>query len=94
MPATQICQPDLNFVDSRRAVNDQGGNDTSLTNYADTASIATLKASLSSYDSNTYTTAMLDTMNVNDLVFAWRQTSSSSNAKSIADYVPRQAVRS
>lgn len=96
--ANQYLPPlDVSFVDSRRATPDanSGANaDASyLSSFGDLESIRTLRTALNTYDPKTYTQAVLNTMNVNDMVFAWRQTSSLLNAKSIADYMVRQAVQ-
>lgn len=87
----------LAVTDSRRATPDanSGANaDASyFSNWADTESIRTMRTALNTYDNKTYNTTNLNIMNANDIVFAWRQTSSLLNAKSIADYMVRQAAQ-
>lgn len=96
--ANQLLPPiDVGFVDSKRASTDANSGTNAdanyITNIADVRDVRALRLSLSAFDAITYTSAVLNTMSVNDMVFAWRQTSSLLNAQSIADYIPRQTAR-
>lgn len=82
MSRYQLRQLDLNFTDSRRASPDNT-DESSITNYTDTTSIATIKQALQESDPNTYTDEYLGLMNTNDMVFAWRTLK---EPKSISDY--------
>lgn len=97
--ANQYLPPiDIGFIDSKRATPDanSGANADAnyTTNFGELESIRTIRGALNTFDPLTYTAAVLNTMNVNDMVFAWRQTSSTLNAKGIADYMVRQTARS
>lgn len=80
---------DLNFTDARRPVVATGTNP--ITNYSETEDITALRTALNTFDSFTYTAANMDTMSVNDLVFAWRACRGQQG--SIADYYPAQTAR-
>lgn len=82
---------DFDFTNSLRAVASMGGSDDSLTDPADYTSITSLRTTLSTFDSLTYTSAVLDGMTVNDMVFAVR---SIQDPTTIASYVTAQVARS
>lgn len=97
--ANQFHPPiDMGWIDSKRASPDanSGANADAnyTTNFSELESVRTIRSALNTFDPITYTDAVLNTMNVNDMVFAWRQTSSESNAKGIANYMVRQTARS
>jgi len=85
---------DLNFTDSRKAdpLYNGGANAqlNPITNYAETEDIASLRLALNTFGPNTYTAAILNTMNVNDLVFAWR--ACRGQQASISNYHPAQVA--
>lgn len=95
MANQQMGAIDLNFTDSRKAsaVYYSGANagDNPLTNYAETVDIDALRTALSTFDSFTYTAPVLNTMSVNDMVFAWRMCRG--NHQSVADYATAQVAR-
>ena len=77
MANVMLGSPDINFTNSLKAVADMGGGDTDLTtpvNYS----------SLTAIDAVTYSSANLDTMTINDMVFALRN---EDDPKTIADYM-------
>jgi hypothetical protein len=85
---------DLNFTDSRKAdptfwSGAFSGNNP-ITNYAETEDITSLRTALNTFSPTTYTTAVLNNMNVNDLVFAWR--ACRGQQASISDYHPAQSA--
>lgn len=77
---------DFNFTNANNA-NDGDGDLTDATDYV---SITSLKATLAAYDAFTYTTAALDAMTVNDMVFAVR---SIQDPTTIANYMVAQTAR-
>lgn len=83
------------MTDSRRAaLNYQSGvnaGDRALSAPAAALSIDELRAFLLAFDSDTYTERVLDIMNTNDMIFAWRMCSG--NETSIADYMTPQVSR-
>lgn len=96
--ALQLLPPiDIGWVDSKRASTDANSGANAAvnytTNFAELAGVASLRTALNTFDPITYTSAVLDIMSVNDMVFAWRQTSSLLNAQGIANYIPRQTAR-
>jgi hypothetical protein len=84
---------DLNFTDSRKAdpLYNGGANArlNPITNYAETEDIASLRTALNTFSATTYTSRVLDIMNVNDLVFAWR--ACRGQQLSISNYYPAQS---
>ena len=96
--ANQFHPPiDIGFIDSKRATPDANSGPNAdanyTTNFGELESIRTIRTALNTYDPKTYPAAVLNTMTVNDMVFAWRQTSSLLNAKGISDYMLRQGVQ-
>lgn len=86
---------DINFTDSRKAdpVYNSGASASTnpLVNYTETEDVGTLRAALNTFDAFTYTNAALDTMTLNDMVFAWR--ACRGNQTSITNYHPAQTAR-
>jgi hypothetical protein len=84
---------DLNFTDSRKATSvffsGASAQTNPITNYAETEDIASLRTALNTFSPTTYTATMLNTMNVNDLVFAWR--ACRGQQASISNYHPAQS---
>lgn len=78
---------DINFTDARKTPTATNP----ITNYAETEDITAIKAALNTFDAFTYTTAAMNTMSVNDLLFAWRACRGQQG--SIADYYPAQTAR-
>lgn len=81
---------DINFTNSLRAVADTGGDTDDLTDPSDYTTVATMDTFLSTFDSDTYTAAVLAKMNINDKVFAVR---SIQDPTTIADYMTAQVSR-
>jgi hypothetical protein len=94
MANQQLCPPELGFIDSRRAtsVYNSGASAaaTAIVAYSETASIATLRTALNTHSPIGYTSAVLDGMTVNDMVFAWRMCSG--NHASVSDYAIAQVA--
>lgn len=89
MANTQLCPPDVNFVNSLRAVADQGGSGSQLTTVANYASISALRGALNAANGAYYTTSKLDQMTVNDMVFALRNMQ---DPTTIASYMTASAA--
>lgn len=89
MANTQLSPPDVNFVNSLRAVADQGGSGSQLNTVANYGSISALRGALNTANAGYYTVARLDQMTVNDMVFALRNMQ---DAKTIADYMSNSAA--
>lgn len=85
MPNIQIGVIDLDFVNSLRANTTMGGNGSNLNTPANYASILSLDTALAAANGTYYTQARLDSMTVNDKVFALR---SIQDKTTIADYMP------
>lgn len=79
---------DLNFNDIRRT---QGSATNPITNYAETEDITALKTALAAFDAFTYTAAAMNTMTLNDLIFAWRACRGQQTG--ITSYYPAQTAR-
>lgn len=82
---------DTEFTNSLRAVPDMGGGASNLTDSNDYTSVTSLRNALAAYDALTYTAKVLDTMTVNDMVFAVRNCQ---DPKTISDFIVAQTVRS
>jgi hypothetical protein len=85
MADLQMSPPNLGFVNSLRAVAGSLGTSSGLTTPANYVSIAGLRGALNAANAGYYTVARLDTMTVNDMVFALR---SIQDKTTIADYMP------
>lgn len=82
---------EVNFTNSLRAVDGNGGSGDQLTDPSDYSNITALDTFLNTYDSTTYSAAQLQIMNTNDKIFAVR---SIQDATTISDYHPAQDSRS
>lgn len=80
---------EFNFVNSKKAIPLQNGNN-DLTDASDYISINAMFTFLAGFDPITYTSAVLENMSVNDLVFAVR---SIEDPTSISNYHPAQVAR-
>lgn len=80
---------DFNFVNSLKAVAVQNGNN-DLTDASDYVSVNAMFTFLAAFDPITYTSAVLENMSVNDLVFAVR---SIEDRTTISNYHPAQIAR-
>lgn len=79
--------PPTRFTDSRRSDVTYNNNLTAPTDFAGNE---TLRSALQTADPNTYTDEVLDSMNVNDMIFAQR---SIKNPLSISDETTAQEAR-
>ncbi|MGS2592239.1 hypothetical protein [Streptomyces hebeiensis] len=77
---------DASFISAIKGLNNTSG----LTAPVDYTTISALRNVLSTYDNVTYTSSMLDTMSVNDMIFAVRNIK---DPKTIADYMNVQGTR-
>jgi hypothetical protein len=84
MANVMLGSPDINFTNSLKAVADMGGGDTDLTTPVNYSSLTAIRARLTAIDAVTYSSANLDTMTINDMVFALRN---EDDPKTIADYM-------
>jgi hypothetical protein len=85
MANTQMGAPRLNFTNSLKAVADMGGSGSSLGNASNYVSITAMRTRLAAANGAYYTSAKLDQMTVNDMVFALR---SIDDKTTISDYQP------
>lgn len=81
---------EVNFTNSLRAVDGNGGSGDQLTDPADYSNISALDAALKSFDAFTYSDAQLQLMCVNDKIFALR---SIQDNTTISNYHPAQVAR-
>jgi hypothetical protein len=72
MADLQLCPPNINFTMSNRAVDGMLGTASGLTTPANYVSLAAIRGALNAANATYYTVARMDTMTVNDLVFALR----------------------
>lgn len=84
MAGIMLGLPNLGFTNSLKAVADPG-NGSNLVAVANYASVSALRTRLTAVNGTYYTTAKLDQMTVNDMVFALR---SIDDKTTIADYMP------
>lgn len=89
MANTQLSPPDINFVNSLRATADQGGSGSNLNTPVNYASITALRAALAAANGAYYTSARLDQLTVNDMVFALRNIQ---DPTTIASYMTASAA--
>lgn len=89
MANTMLGVPDLNFVNSRKAVADMGGSGSNLGNASNYVSITAMRTRLAAANGAYYTAARLDQLGVNDMVFALRNID---DATSIANYMTNSAA--
>lgn len=89
MADLQICPPNLNFPMSTRAVSGMLGTASGLTTPANYVSLAALRGALNAANGTYYTVAKLDTMTVNDMVFALRNMQ---DPTTIANYMTASAA--
>jgi CRISPR/Cas system-associated endonuclease Cas1 len=89
MANTQLSPPDVNFVNSLRAVADQGGSGSQLTAVANYGSISALRGALNTANAAYYTVARLDQLTVNDMIFALRNIQ---DPQTIANYMTASAA--
>jgi hypothetical protein len=89
MANTQLSPPDVNFTNSLRAVADQGGSGSQLNNASNYVSITAMRTRLAAANAAYYTSAKLDQMTVNDMVFALRNID---DPTTIASYMTASAA--
>jgi hypothetical protein len=86
MADNQIGEVGFNFTNSLKSPG-QTADDNLMGDYTN---IDTMRTALSTFDATTYTEAVLNTMSVNDMVFALR---SIKDPKTLADYISAQVAR-
>ncbi|GHF92076.1 hypothetical protein [Streptomyces griseosporeus] len=72
MANTMTRPPNVGFVNSLKAVADQGGSGSNLSNASNYVSITALRSRLQAINAAYYTNTLLDQMTVNDMVYAVR----------------------
>lgn len=82
--------PNFNFTNSLRAV-ETGSSTAGLSSPGTFSNVTGLRNALSTFDAFTYTSAVLDAMTVNDMVYAYRMIG---DPTTIANYIPAQTARS
>lgn len=85
MANTQVRAPFLNFVNSTKAVADMNGSGAGVATPLNYTSITALRARLAAISGTTYTSAVLDQMSVNDMVYAVRM---NDDKTTISNYQP------
>lgn len=76
--------PNLGFVNSRKAIDGMGGQASNLNNISNYVSVQSMRSRLAAANGAYYTTARLDSLTVNDMIFALRNID---DATSIASYM-------
>lgn len=89
MANTMLRPPSIGFVNSLKAVADQGGSGSNLANASNYVSVTSMRTRLATVNAGYYTAAKLDQMTVNDMVFALR---SVDDATTIASYMTNGAA--
>lgn len=85
MANTQMGLPFLGFSNSLKAAADMGGSAAGLGTPANYGSVANLRTRLAAINGAYYTSAMLDIMSVNDMIYALRM---SDDKTTISNYQP------
>lgn len=88
MANTMLGPPDINFVNSTKAILDPGSG-SGLSNASNYVSITAMRNRLSTLNAAYYTSAKLDQMTVNDMVFALRNMD---DPTTIASYMTASAA--
>jgi hypothetical protein len=81
--------PSSKFPNSLRAI-ETGSSTAGLSSPGTFSNLTGLRNALSTFDAFTYTTAVLDQMTVNDMIFAYRNIG---DPTTIANYIPAQTAR-
>lgn len=81
--------PNLGFANSRKAIDGMGGQGSNLGNASNYVSITAMRTRLAAANGAYYTTARLDTLTVNDMIFALRNID---DASSIASYMTNSSA--
>lgn len=89
MANIQTRPPNIMIKNSKRAVAGQLGGASNFTTPANYASVDALRTALAAANGTYYTSALLDQLSVNDMVFALRNIQ---DAKTIADYMSNSAA--
>lgn len=89
MADIMVRYPNLAFVNSREAQSDQGGRSNNLANSTNYNSINAMRTRLQAVNAGYYTNALLDTLTVNDMIFALRNVD---DASTIASYMSNSAA--
>jgi hypothetical protein len=93
MAYQQVCPPHVNFTNSVKATNPYGNDGVQsgaqVTAPVDYTSVQSLRNALNAVNGAYYTFARLDTMCVNDMIFAVRNTK---DAITIASFMTNQAA--
>lgn len=76
--------PNLGFVNSRKAIDGMGGQASNLNNISNYVSVQSMRTRLAAANGTYYTSARLDQLSVNDMIFALRNID---DATSIASYM-------
>lgn len=84
MANTGMGPVDTGFVNSLRAEPGMGGGDSDIVTPVNYTSVNALRSRLNTLNSTYYNSAMLNSMTVNDMVFAVRN---ADDPKTIADYM-------
>lgn len=72
MADSQMGPPNLSFTMSNKAVSGMGGTSSGLNTPANYMSVAALRGALAAANGTYYTSARLDALTVNDMIFALR----------------------
>lgn len=89
MADQMVGYPNYDFVNSRKAVAGMGGTSSDLATVGNYASVFALRSRLAAANAAYYTTARLDSLTVNDMIFAVRNMD---DPTSIASYMTASAA--
>jgi hypothetical protein len=89
MADSMMGYPNVNFVNSRKAVAGMGGTSADVATIGNYGSVFALRARLAAANAAYYTSARLDSLTVNDMIFAVRNMD---DATSIASYMTNSAA--
>lgn len=81
--------PNMQWVNSRKAIDGMGGQASNLGNISNYVSVTAMRTRLAAVNGAYYTAARLDSLTVNDMIFALRNID---DATSIASYMTNSAA--
>ena len=81
--------PNMQWVNSRKAIDGMGGTASNLNNISNYVSVTAMRTRLAAVNAGYYTSARLDALTVNDMIFALRNVD---DATSIASYMSNSAA--
>lgn len=89
MADSMMGYPNMQWVNSRKAIDGMGGQASNLNNISNYVSVTAMRTRLAAANGAYYTSARLDQLTVNDMIFALRNID---DATSIASYMTNSAA--